>query len=84
MKDIPGAFGSSDVNNFKQTTITTTTEGQQVLIQMPHELTSKQQKLLQQQLKMKEILIFKFDMNKFNLDMKDLPEAFVSSDMSNF
>ena len=83
-KEFQGSFGPSDVNNFKQTTTTITTEGKMG----PNDLSNfKETKTTTTTVKNEgnfDMKDFKFDMNKFNLDMKDLPSAFGSSDISNY
>ena len=83
-REFNGAFGPSDVNDFKQTTTTTTTEGKMG----PNDLSNFQEtKTTTTTMKNEgnfDMKDFKFDMNKFNLDMKDLPSAFGSSDISNY
>ena len=83
-KEFQGAFAPSDTNNFKQITTTTTTEGKMG----PNDLSNFQEtKTTTTTMKNEgnfDMKDFKFDFNKFNLDMKDLPSAFGSSDISNY
>ena len=82
-KEFKESFGPSD-NNFKQTTTTTKTEGKMG----PNDLTNFQEtKTTTTTMKNEgnfDMKDFKFDYNKFNFDMKDLPSAFGSSDISNY
>ena len=74
MEDLPETFGSSNINNYKQTTTTTTTT-----------TTQKKEGDVNNKESPKEVKqIITTTTNEGIIDMKDLPEVFGSFDINNF